>query len=124
MRYEAKHNYLKKMGQNIGNFINIAWTLAMQHQYLQCYYGILADGLFEISDEVGPGILNCVHEAITAWFYVYYNHVQGIQWPLVNCQFILPIPFQLPLSLNVSSQLFHQIANHVNLFAELCHVEV
>lgn len=28
MRYEAKHNHLKKLAQNIGNFINIAWTLA------------------------------------------------------------------------------------------------
>ena len=52
MRYEAKHNYLKKMGQN---FINIAWTLAMRHQYLQCYYAISGDSLFESSNEIGPG---------------------------------------------------------------------
>ena len=36
MRYEAKHNYLKKMAQNVGNYISISWTLAMRHQYLQC----------------------------------------------------------------------------------------
>jgi hypothetical protein len=33
MRYEAKHNHLKKLAQNIGNFINIALTLATRHQY-------------------------------------------------------------------------------------------
>lgn len=78
MRYEAKHNYLK-MVQNIGNFINIAWTLAMRHQ---CYYGISADGLFEISDEVEPGILNCMHEAITGFMYttIMYRGYSGLSW--------------------------------------------
>ena len=55
MRYEAKHNYLKKMGQNVGNYINISWTLAMRHQYLQCYNSISGDKLFETKPEIGPG---------------------------------------------------------------------
>ncbi len=38
MRYEARHKYFKKLAQNIGNFINLPWTLAMRHQLLQCYY--------------------------------------------------------------------------------------
>ena len=55
MRYEAKHNYLKKLRQSLGNFINISWTLAMRHQYLQCYY--TASGcLFHEQTEIGPGV--------------------------------------------------------------------
>ena len=34
MRYEAKH---KSLANSIGNFINAPYTLAMRHQYLQCY---------------------------------------------------------------------------------------
>jgi hypothetical protein len=37
MRYEAKHKYFKSMASIIGNFINAPYTLAMRHQYLQCY---------------------------------------------------------------------------------------
>ena len=59
MRYEAKHNYLKKMGQNIGNYINICWTLAMRHQ---CYYSISGDSLFDEQTEIGPGI--AIHKII------------------------------------------------------------
>ena len=54
MRYEAKHNYLKKLGQNIGNYINISWTLAMRHQYsmlLQHYRK-----QFDEKTEIGPSI--------------------------------------------------------------------
>lgn len=54
MRYEAKHNHLKKLAQNIGNFINIEWTLACRHQYWQCYQW--QDGeLFNEDPEIGPG---------------------------------------------------------------------
>jgi len=37
LRYESKHQYLKQIATNLGNFINIAHTLAMRHQMLQCY---------------------------------------------------------------------------------------
>ena len=56
MRYEAKHNYFKKLGQSIGNYINISWTLAMRHQYLQCYYSTAPDSMFDEKTEVGPGM--------------------------------------------------------------------
>ena len=56
MRYEARHNYFKKLAQDIGNYINISWTLAMRHQLLQCYYSLNPDELFEDSPEVGPGM--------------------------------------------------------------------
>ena len=40
MRFEAKHSYFKRMSQNIGNFINLPYTLALRHQKLQCYHAM------------------------------------------------------------------------------------
>jgi len=37
MRYEAKHQYFKAVASTLGNFINIAFSLAGRHQMLQCY---------------------------------------------------------------------------------------
>lgn len=37
MRFEAKHQYFKALASSLGNFINIAFTLASRHQMLQCY---------------------------------------------------------------------------------------
>ena len=54
MRYEARHHYFKRMAQNIGNYINLSYTLAMRHQYLQCYYH-QSQALFESDVEIGPG---------------------------------------------------------------------
>ena len=59
MRYEAKHNHLKKLAQNIGNFINIAWTLSTHHQYWQCYKWQEGD-LMDDEPEIGPGIYMCM----------------------------------------------------------------
>ena len=55
MRYEAKHSYFKRLAQSMGNFINVPYSLAMRHQFLQCYDStddaeILGAGL-----TVGPG---------------------------------------------------------------------
>lgn len=36
MRYEAKHKYFKQLQQNIGNFINVPFTLAIRHQEWHC----------------------------------------------------------------------------------------
>lgn len=55
MRYEAKHNHLKKLAQNIGNFINIAWTLANRHQYWQCFKWQEQDFMMSEDPEIGPG---------------------------------------------------------------------
>ena len=59
MRYEAKHNHLKKLAQNIGNFINIAWTLASRHQYWQCYKWQEGD-VMDDEPEIGPGTYTVV----------------------------------------------------------------
>ena len=55
LRYEAKHCYFKKLAQNIGNFINLPWTLAKRHQCLQCYYQASGNSIIELETEVGPG---------------------------------------------------------------------
>ena len=38
MRYEAKNSYFKKLSQVLGNFKNIASTLANHHQRYMCYH--------------------------------------------------------------------------------------
>ena len=37
MRYEAKHSYFKHLARVLGNFKNIAKTLAEHHQQYMCY---------------------------------------------------------------------------------------
>ena len=56
MRFEAKHNYFKKLVDNINNFKNIAFSLAKRHQALQAYLLQASAGNFlRMSLEVGPG---------------------------------------------------------------------
>ena len=43
------------MAQNVGNFINVPWTLAMRHQLWQCYQWLNSDTLPHDKPEVGPG---------------------------------------------------------------------
>ena len=61
MRYEAKHNHLKKLAQNVGNFINVAWTLASRHQYWQCLQFMDKDCLKQDTTEVGTGMFATIH---------------------------------------------------------------
>jgi len=56
MRFEAKHNYFKKLSVRINNFKNIAYSLARRHQALQAYLLQSSAGNFlRMSLEVGPG---------------------------------------------------------------------
>ena len=55
MRYEAKHSYFKKLAGNLGNFINVAHTLAVGHQQLQCYHHLDKESLGGVKLEMGPG---------------------------------------------------------------------
>ena len=57
MRYEAERNFLKKLAQNLGNFINIAWTLASRHQQWQCYKWSNTSTVGQEEPEIGLGIL-------------------------------------------------------------------
>ena len=38
MRFEAKNSYFKGVAQSIGNFKNVAKTVAIRHQRLSCYH--------------------------------------------------------------------------------------
>ena len=59
MRYEAKHNYFKSLARSIGNYINIAWTVALRHQQWQCYKWIDDQALGQDLPHIGPGIYMC-----------------------------------------------------------------
>ena len=76
MRYEARHSYFKKLAQNIGNYINISWTLANRHQLLQCYYQTSQDSLLNDTVDIGPGnspfkCKCCVYEKYSTIFLPY-----------------------------------------------------
>lgn len=56
MRFEAKHNYFKKLVDKINNFKNITYSLAKRHQALQAYLLQASAGNFlRMSLEVGQG---------------------------------------------------------------------
>ena len=58
MRFEAKHNYFKKVVEKINNFKNIDFSLAKRHQALQAYLLQTSCGrLFKMAVECGPGNL-------------------------------------------------------------------
>lgn len=54
MRYEAKHQYFKRWATIMGNFKNIAKTLAMHHQRYMCYHQTAGD--MKPSFTVGPSM--------------------------------------------------------------------
>ena len=54
MRFEARHRHFKQLALQLGNFINIPFTLAMRHQKLQCYHQ-LSDTLEGEEVDIGPG---------------------------------------------------------------------
>ena len=54
MRYEARHHFFKRLAQNVGNFINLSYTLAVRHQLLQCYYH-QSEAFLGSEVEIGPG---------------------------------------------------------------------
>ena len=62
MRYEAKHNYFKRLVKNAWNSRNIGKTLASRHQRLMCYYLNSAEEGHSFLDETistGRGKLHC-----------------------------------------------------------------
>jgi hypothetical protein len=48
MRYEVKHSYFKRLA---GNLINVAHTLAVRHQQLQCYHHLDSESLGGVKDQ-------------------------------------------------------------------------
>lgn len=55
MRFEARHKYFKRLAVQLGNFINIGFSLAMRHQRLQCYHQL--SNTLEEELEIGPGTM-------------------------------------------------------------------
>lgn len=72
MRYEAKHNYFKRLAQNLGNFINISWTLALRHQVWQCYKWLGTDQ--HDDHNIGPGMAAST-SACSLWNFIINFHV-------------------------------------------------
>jgi len=56
MRFEGKHKYFKKIAQTLGNFKNIAKTVATRHQRYMCYK-LTCCQFLEESNIHGSGIL-------------------------------------------------------------------
>ena len=79
MRMEAKHNYFKKVAQ-VGNFKNIAYSLAHRHQRLVCSY-IQEDDFFSTKAEYGPGSdvnIRNIHDFIIIDFIIHKSLAQGL----------------------------------------------
>lgn len=55
MRYEAKHHYFKKIARTIGNFKNIAKSVAFRHQRHICYVLSEPDMFLKDRIELGRG---------------------------------------------------------------------
>ena len=68
MRFEAKHKYFKKMAQTLGNFTNIAKSLANQHQRYMCYKMTCSVQFLKVPDTYGPGLSKTIRNYIH-WLY-------------------------------------------------------
>ena len=55
MRFEAKHNFFRRLSHVVCNFRNICKTMAMRHQLMQCYNFYIEKHIDSRSQEVGPG---------------------------------------------------------------------
>lgn len=54
MRFEAKHNFFKRVSHVTCNFVNICKTMAYRHQMQLCY-SFLSGSVLRHTTEVGPG---------------------------------------------------------------------
>lgn len=55
MRFEAKHNFFRRLSHIVCNFRNISKTMAMRHQMMQCYIIYSRKSIDSHALEVGPG---------------------------------------------------------------------
>ena len=54
MRFEARHSYFKRLATNLGNFINVSYSLSVRHQRLQCYHQLSQHSIEGEDIELGP----------------------------------------------------------------------
>ncbi len=99
MRFEAKHKHFKQLASIIGNYINLPYTLAMRHQFFQCY--------LKAGKSTWPCYSRCRKRCVGKfkfvvfwvrggrWLYYYSDidlHctyivcIQGLTWHLLNCR--------------------------------------
>lgn len=55
MCFEARHRYFKRLASQLGDFINVPYTLAIRHQQQQCYYNLDTSAIGGEEPEIGPG---------------------------------------------------------------------
>ena len=55
MHFEARNRYFKRLASQLGNFINVPYTLAMRHQQQQSYYNLDTSAIGGEQPEIGPG---------------------------------------------------------------------
>lgn len=55
MRFEARHSYFKRLASQLGNFINIPYTLSTRYQQLQCYHRLDNSTINGADIEMGKG---------------------------------------------------------------------
>ena len=70
MRFEAKHKYFKKMAQTLGNFTNIAKSLANRHQRYMCYKMTCSVQFLKVPDTYGPGLLKPIGIILTSFIFI------------------------------------------------------
>ena len=58
MRFEAKHNFFRRLSHVVCNFKNICKTMAYRHQYAQCYRFYMNKNINDDAIEVGKGSVN------------------------------------------------------------------
>ena len=54
MRFEARDRYFKRLAVQLGNIINVAYSLAMRHQRLKCYHSLEKTTIEGEEVEIGP----------------------------------------------------------------------
>ena len=77
MRFEAKHSYFKKLTQNIGNFINLPYTLSLRHQKLQCYHNLDNFGYHSHTLDIGRGKAPCTLYGLPYLECIFFNEILG-----------------------------------------------
>lgn len=58
MRFEAKHNFFRRLSHIVCNFKNITKSMAYRHQMYLCYQMICRQSYKDVASEIGPG--SCV----------------------------------------------------------------
>ncbi len=95
MRYEAKHSYFKALIQNVGNYINVSWSLTKRHQLLQCYIHN-GDYFGQERMEVGPGYIiiivdDSIHDCMV-YMYIIIQSFNILYMGKVLRQSLCPLP--------------------------------